>query len=305
VAVVDHVEITEDELKLEAQTIQFKKQEYELKVRAIENLVSRKILEQAAGKDVSTEDFLKREVDDKIPEPTAGEVEGFYWGQKANFREPLEKVRDQAAQALKRAKIQDGRQALLLKLRQQAVVRILSEPPRLAVDAGKAPRRGPASAPVTIVEFADYQCPFCKQSEAVLDQLSAKYGDRLSFVLKDFPLPNIHPQAQAAAEAAHCAGEQGKYWQYHDALYAAPALIPEAYPEMAEQLQLDVPAFRACTASGKYKALVENNATEGQQLGVNSTPSFFVNGIAVTGAQPITAFETVINAELDRGTSRK
>ena len=305
VAVVDNVQITEDELKLEAQTLQLRRQEYELKVRALENVLSRKVIESAAAaKNLSAEEFLKLEVDSKIPDPSSAEVEGFYWGQKDKFPGPFEKVRDQVTQALMRAKIQDGRQALLQQLRQKAAVQVLIDLPRVTVDVGNAPRRGSPSAPVTIIEFSDYQCPYCRQTEPVLQQLSAKYADRVSLVYKDFPLHNIHPYAQAAAEAARCAGEQGKYWNYHDALFASPVLIPETLLETAQQVQLDVEAFKTCTASGKYKAPVENSALEAQQYGVNSTPSFFINGIPLIGAQPIAAFEKLIDAEIEASGSR-
>ena len=188
VALVDGAEITEDELNIQAQTAQLKKQEYDLKARAVENAVSRKILEKAAAaKNLSTEEFLRQEVDSKISEPTPGELEGFYWGQKDKFSEPLEKIREQVVQALKRAKIHAGRQALLQTLRQQAAVRVLIERPRFAVETGNAPRRGSATAPVTIVELGDYQCPYCKRIQGVLQQLSVKYGNQLSFVFKDLP----------------------------------------------------------------------------------------------------------------------
>jgi protein-disulfide isomerase len=304
VAVVDGVEVTEDELKVEAQIVQLKKQEYELKMRALENTISRKIIDRAASaKNLTPEEFFRQEVDSKIPEPTANEIEGFYWGQRDKFRDPLDQVRDQVAQALQRAKTQEGRQALLQQLRQQAAVRMLLEPPRLAVAIGNAPRKGSPSAPVTIVEFSDYQCPFCKRTQATLQQLAVKYGDQVSFAFKDFPLNKLHPQAQAAAEAAHCAGEQGKYWEYHDALFGASALDPESLREAASQIPLDQSAFQACTAAGKYKERVESNSLEGRQLGVNSTPSFFVNGVFLSGSQPLAAFEKVINAEIEASKS--
>jgi protein-disulfide isomerase len=300
VATVDNVEITEDELKVEGQTIQLRKQEYEIKLRALENVVALKILKKAAAKNnLSVEDFLRFEVDSKIEQPTPAELEGFYWGQKDKFREPLEKVRDQVAQALRQAKIQEGRQGLLHKLQEQANVHVLLRPPRLIIETGDAPRRGSSSAPVTIVEYSDYECPYCKQEEPILEQLSAKYGDRLSLVYKDFPLHDIHPQAQAAAEAAQCAGDQGKYWNYHDALFAAPALSSEILEGIATALQLDLGAFRTCTKARKYRSRVEASFVEAQQLGVKSTPSFFVNGVLVAGARPRAAFEELIDSELE------
>ncbi len=306
VAVVGDAKITEDELKLQPQILQLRKQEYELKSRAVENIILQKVLEQsAAARNLSAEEFLKQEVDSKIPEPSDAEVAGFYWGQRDKFREPLENIRGQVSQALRRAKIQEGRQALIERLRQQAPVRVLLEPPRVSVNAGNAPRRGSASAPVTIVEYSDYQCPYCKQAEKTLSDLIAKYGDRVSVVYKDFPLTNIHPQAQAAAEAARCAGEQGKYWEFHDTLFAvAPALAPDDLLDAAKRNQLDLEAFQACAAAHKYRSAIESSSLEGQQLGVNSTPSFFINGTPLTGAQPMSAFEKLIEPELASNSGR-
>jgi predicted DsbA family dithiol-disulfide isomerase len=305
VATVDNLEITEDDLKVAGEIVQLQKQEYEVKLRALENTVALKLLERAAAKkNLSLDDFLKQEVDSKIPEPAAAEVEGYYWGQKDKFHDPFDKVRDQVAQALRRAKIQDGRQAFVQKLREQADIRVLLEPPRISIETGDAPRRGSPSAPVAIVEYSDYQCPFCKQEEQVLQQLSAKYGPRLTLVYKDYPLSDLHPQAQAAAEAAHCAGDQGKYWSYHDALFAAPVLSPEIFRKIASELQLNVEAFGTCTGTRKYKSRVEAGFVEAQQLGAKSTPSFFVNGIQLTGAQPITAFERLIDSEIESSRAR-
>jgi len=300
VATVGDANVTEEELKIQPQILQLRKQEYELKTRAAENIIAQKVLEQAAAvQHLSTEDFFKQEVDSKIQEPSEAEVEGFYWGQRDKFHEPLESIRGEVSRMLKRTKIQEGRQALLDRLRRQAAVRILIEPPRVNVTAGSAPRRGSAAAPVTIVEFSDYQCPYCKQAEKTLSDLAAKYGDRVSIVYKDFPLSNIHPLAQAAAEAAQCAGEQRKYWEFHDTLFAvSPALGPDDLIEAAKRNQLDLEAFRSCIAAHKYKSAIESSSLEGQQLGVNSTPSFFINGTPLTGAQPMAAFEKLIDAEL-------
>ena len=143
-----------------------------------------------------------------------------------------------------------------------------------------------------------------KLIQGVLQQLSVKYGNQLSFVFKDLPLNNIHPQAQAAAEAAHCAGEQGKYWEYHDALFEMPAIRSETMLEAAQKVQIDEEAFKTCVAARKYKELVEGNSKEVRQLGVNGTPAFFINGVLLSGAQPITAFESVINSELESAKTR-
>lgn len=299
VAVVDGAEITEEDLKIQPQLAQLRDQEYKLKMRAVENAITRALVEKAAAaKNLTPEEFFKQEVESKVAEPTEAEIEGFYWGQKERFREPLPKARDQVVQALKRAKSQDARQALLQKLRQQATVRILVEPMRVNVATGKSPRKGPPGAPITIVEFSDYQCPNCKRVQGTLQQVSAKYKDQVSFVFKDFPLNSIHPQAQSAAEAAHCAGEQGKYWEYHDALFAAPTMTADTMLEAAKTVKLNLEAFKACTSAGKYKSVVDNNFAEGQRFGVSGTPAFFINGVLLSGDQPLAAFENAIENEL-------
>jgi protein-disulfide isomerase len=299
VAIVDGVEVTARDLRVQAQLVQLRKQEYEIQARAVEGAVSRKILERAAAsRSLSPEEFLQQEVDNQIGEPAPSEIDGFHLAQREKFREPLENVREQVVQAWKRAKIQEGRQALLRKLRQEAAVEILLEPPRFAVDTAGAPRLGPPAAPVTIVEFSDYQCPYCRAMQPVLEQLAGKYGDRLSLVVKNFPLANLHPQAPTAAEAALCAGEQGKYWDYRKALYESKALDAETVSELARQVDLDAEAFRGCVASRRQKPRVEQDAAEGQQLGVSGTPAYFVNGVFLSGVQPLAAFEKLIEAEL-------
>ncbi len=299
VATVDGVEITARDLRVQAQLVQLRKQEYEIQARAVEGAIARKILERAAtARSLSLEEFLQQEVDNQIGEPTPSEIEGFHLGQREKFREPLEKVREQVVRAWKRAKIQEGRQALLRKLRQESAVQILLEPPRFAVDTAGAPRQGPPAALVTIVEFSDFQCPYCRAMQPVLEQLAGKYGDRLSLVVKNFPLANLHPQAPTAAEAVLCAGEQGKYWDYRKALFESKTLDAETMSELARQIALDAEAFRGCVASRRQKSRVEQDAAEGQQLGVSGTPAYFINGVFLSGVQPLAAFEKLIEAEL-------
>jgi len=271
----------------------------------LDAVIGQKVLEKAAGaRKLSTEDFLQQEVDSKIPEPSAQEVEGFYWGQRQRFTQPLDQVRDQVVQALKAAKIQDVRQVFLRKLRDQSSVRILLEPPRLAVRLGNASRKGSPTAPVTIVEFSDFQCPYCKRSQIVLKELATSYGDKVSFVFKDLPLPGLHPEAENAAMAARCAGEQGKYWEYHEALFAAPQLQPETYGEVAHSVGIDTAKLKACLDSRRFEAEVQADVAEASSLGIQSTPTFLVNGVLLPGAQPVEAFKKLIDAELDLARSR-
>lgn len=166
-------------------------------------------------------------------------------------------------------------------------------------DAGN-PSIGPANAPITIVEFSDYQCPYCKRwYDTVSTRLMADYKDKIRFVYRDLPLSSIHPEAQAAAEAADCAGEQGVYWKYHDALFGAQyGLGGEAYTKYATELGLNMDAFAACVSEHRYKSEVDTDASFATSMGLNSTPTFFINGLAVVGAQPYEVFQQIIDKEL-------
>lgn len=163
------------------------------------------------------------------------------------------------------------------------------------------PQIGPDRAKVTIVEFSDFQCPYCKTfRDSTLDVLVEKYGDDIRFVYRDYPLP-FHPQAQIAAEAAECANEQGKFWEMHDLIYAnQEILMADIYSGFAGQLGLDTQKFDLCLSSNKYADEVTADQKDGESYGVTGTPTFFVNGQILVGAQPASAFEVLIDQELGR-----
>jgi protein-disulfide isomerase len=163
------------------------------------------------------------------------------------------------------------------------------------------PSLGAATAPITLVEFSDYQCPFCQRVEPTLKRLRAAYGDKLRIVWKDFPLTQIHPQAFKAGEAAHCAGDQGKYWELHDVLFAKQSeLQADDLKRHALQLGLNADSFNQCLDSSKYGERVRDGLSEGTALGVNSTPTIFINGRRLSGAQPYEVFAAIIEEELAR-----
>jgi len=187
-------------------------------------------------------------------------------------------------------------------LRAAAKIEVFLAPPpifRAAVATADAPVRGAATAPVTIVEFSDFHCPFCRRAQPVINQVLAKYGDKVKLVFRDFPLDNLHPQARAAAEAARCATEQGKFWEFHDQVFANDADgSPAGLDRLAKQAGIDVGAFERCRTSGKYKTVVQASNQEGTRLGITGTPTFFINGRTLVGAQPLEAFTKVIDEEL-------
>lgn len=195
-AIIDAIPITENDLNVQGKLLELENQAYQLRRRALENAISRRILEKAAAeKKLTGEELLKQEVDAKIPDPSPREVEAFYLGRKDKFRKPLPEVRQQAARMLKSLRVTEARAAYTAKLRQQSPVEILLAPMRFPVEAGDAPRRGPATAPVTIVEFSDFQCPYCKRTQATLREILARYGDQVSLVFKDLPLTRTHREA--------------------------------------------------------------------------------------------------------------
>jgi predicted DsbA family dithiol-disulfide isomerase len=301
VATVNGTPIYASELPIQAKIASLRRQEYDTKVQAARELAAKKIVEKAAqAKGQTMDQFLAAEVDNKVPEPSEDELRGFYLAKQNDFGASFDAAREQVRQNYRNLKLQQMRQALGQKLFQNADIRIVISPPRNEIDFGAGPQRGAAKAPVTIVEFSDFQCPYCKGALPVLKQVTEKYGDRVQFLFKDFPLNDIHPQAQAAAEAAHCAEEQGKFWEYHDALFGiAPNFDEGRFLSIAIGVGVKNPeGFRACIESHKYKARVEQDSTLGQALGVDGTPMFYINGIALSGAAPMGDFEKIIDGEL-------
>ena len=195
------------------------------------------------------------------------------------------------------------RQALLVFLHRKTDVRITLpnlEPPTLAVSTQGHPSIGPDPAPVTIVEFSDFQCPYCQQSVHVLKELRNLYGDKLRLVYRDYPGPN-HPYALQAAEAAHCAGEQGKFWDYHDRLFdrQTPGQGWD-FASLANELGLQQKTFENCLKSGHFRDQIIKDLQDGLTLGITSTPTFFINGRPLVGAQPLAAFQALIDRLLEQ-----
>ncbi len=220
----------------------------------------------------------QQEVDAKVSEPTEEEPRAVYLSRQDRLNRPSEQVKAQPQQALKQSN--------------------LLRSPRVEVPYDPARLRGSATAPVIIVEFSDFQCPYCRQVQPTLKNLLAKYEGRVSLAYRDFPLRQIHPQAQLAAEASRCAGEQGNFWEYHDLLFANPdKLNRDGLVEQARSLKLDEKQFDSCLSSAKYEAKIEEDLQQGMRAGVKGTPGFFINGIFLSGAKPETAFERIIQAE--------
>ena len=311
-AEVDGVAITSEEVEklLASQLSKLEEQIYNLKRQRVEALINEKLLAKAAAKrGVSVPALLDAEVTSKVGLVTEQEIEKFYQENKAQLKGEESTVRDQIRGHLQNQKLVAKREEFLKSLRSQAKIVVNLNPPpvlRVEVSVDGAPFKGPAKAPVTIVEFSDFYCPFCRRVLPTLAQLESQYGDKIKLVFRDFPIDNLHPGASKAHEAARCANEQGKFWPYHDKLFASPPKSgPEIFKGFAKELGLDATAFESCFDSGKYQATVKKDVEEGNRVGVTGTPAFFINGRMISGAQPLESFVRVIDDELARVASAK
>ena len=176
------------------------------------------------------------------------------------------------------------------------------QPSIVQVDIEGRPYLGPEDAPVTIVEFTDYECPFCgRHFRETMPQLLREYEDTVKYVSLNFPIATIHPFAQQAGEAAECAHDQGKFWEYHDRLFQnQEALDAGSLKIYAEEVGLGVDFFSTCLDSGAKAQLVLDDLQDGRRYGVTGTPTFFINGQRLVGAQPLSSFQTLIEAALSR-----
>lgn len=302
VAVVAGEAIYEEDLLplIQGQMQQIRQQEYQVKSQALEDLVNQKLLEAAAAKrGITPSELLQQETDAKVGPTTDAEVEAVYTAQKDRINRPLAEVKEQIQQMLRQAKVEQAREAYFRSLRAAADVAIRLRAPKIEVSYDPARVRGDPNAPITIVEFSDFQCPFCQRAHPVVKELLSKYPGQVKLAYRDFPLRQIHPQADAAAEAARCAGEQGKFWQFHDRLFETNRPLDlAAFADHAATIGLDQPKFVDCLAADKFQAQIEQDLQDGTRAGVNGTPGFFINGVAVTGAQPLAVFEKVVEEEM-------
>lgn len=278
---------------------------YSLKKEKLDSLIEEHLLKSEADKrGLTVETLLQQEVESKVEPISDQEVKVFYEANKGRIKGAEASYREPIRSYLHEQKVELRRTAFLAELRAHSNVVIHLEPPdvyRMEATTDGAPFRGAESAPVTIVKFEDFHCPYCRRVQGTLKELLIRYEGKLKIVHKDFPLDSVHPQARVAHEAARCAGEQGKFWPYHDALFATgPKSSPEDLQAIARETGVDLPKFEECLASGRTRAAIEADVSEGTRLGLTGTPSFLINGRLLPGAQPMEKFVEVIDQELAR-----
>jgi len=306
-AVVNGVTITAADVdaKLGNNLAILQEQIYTLRQKQLDTMIDQRLLEDEAGKrGVTVAAMVQSEITAKVVAATPEEAAKFFAENRARLQGDLPALQDQIEAFLTAQRLQAKQQEFLQTLRGAAKIETFLAAPaivRSTVVTAGAPVRGSLTAPVTIVEFSDFHCPYCKRIQPVLDEVLAKYSGKVKLVFRDFPIDGLHPQARAASEAARCATEQGKFWEFHDVVFKSdPDATPATLDRIAKEIGLDLNAFTACRASGKYKAPVQASNQEGTALGITGTPTFFINGRMLVGAQPVEAFSKIIDEELAR-----
>lgn len=276
--------------------LQIQYQAYLAQQKALDDLIENRLLAaEAKRQNITVEALLDREVNQKVKDPAEDQLKIYY--DDLNPKESYAELRDKILDRVRQRRIAKARADYVGTLRGKADVVVTLAPPVADFSIGGAPRLGPENAPIRLVEFADYQCPYCERMVPVIKKLREEYGDKISVYYKDLPLP-MHAQAEKAAEAARCAGKEGKYWEYHDLLFSGAGLAVAQLKAFAGQLKLDQAKFDQCLDSGSEAKAVQSDYNEGKQLGLSGTPSFFLNGRFFSGAVDYSMLRDLVQQQL-------
>jgi len=304
VARVSGADLTLSDLKSDegGKLLQAEYQYYLNERKALEELIDNRLLsDEARKKGMSLDQLLENEVYKGVKDPTEDQLEVYYEG--LDTQDSYQSIRGDVLQHIRDLRRTKARSAYVEQLRKDAKINILLMPPSAKVDTAKAYTKGSQEAPVVLVEFADYQCPYCQKVNSQIQQLKKEYGDSLTVIYKDFPLP-MHHTAEKAAEASRCAGEQGKFWEYHDVLFYSKQLEVDQLKEDARVLKLDGDRFDTCLDNGTEANAVKKDLDEAKSLGLTGTPSFFVNGHFFSGVVDYAALKDIINQQLNRAAAQ-
>jgi protein-disulfide isomerase len=308
VATVDGQSITATDLDetTAGSVAKLEEQIYQLKRDRLEELIADRLLaSEAKRRGITVDALVAQEITSKVAPVTDNDVEKFVAENRERIQGDPVRLTPRIKAYLGDQRVTSRREAFIGGLRAKANVDVLLKAPaakRFAVKTDGFPTRGNAAAPVTIVEFSDFHCPFCRAAQPTLSALLAKYPDKVRVVYRHFPLDSLHPEARQAAEASWCAEQQNKFWQYHDRLYAnGPDGSAQTLERIATEAGLDTASFKTCVAGTDAKAAVQRDVDEGVRFGVDGTPGFFVNGRMLSGNQPMQTFVTMIDDELKAG----
>lgn len=319
VAVVNGENITEDQVqkaaapeldRLEQKRTQFLTGLERDKKTAVEDALSdlvqeRLLTAESKKREMTIDQLVRQEVEAKVPVPSEEQIRKFYDENRDRISGSFVETALQIRSYLMEEEYRRVFERYVMGLRKSYGYKSFIEPDRVTVVTQGHPSKGPADAPVTIVEFSDFECPYCGGLFPTLQEIEKNYADKVRVVYRQFPLTNIHPRAQKAAEASLCAAEQNKFWQLHDAMFTDQEnLAVDALKQKAASLSLDAAAFNTCLDSGKHAAAVQSSIVEGANAGVSGTPALFINGRFLGGNQPYGEIEKVIEDELQRAESK-
>jgi protein-disulfide isomerase len=296
---IDGKKITDADLqsKYSGRLFQARSTYYQAERQAVDEFIEEYLLERAAkAENVTVEQLLERHVNNAIPKDPPEEMLRLYY-EVVNPQGPYSEVRPQLLEHLRKIRLAKAKAAYLQSLHSKASVTFGLQAPRATISLKNTSVRGNADAPIMLIEYADYECPYCQEVQPVVDKILNEYKGKIAFVFKDLPLP-MHANAPKAAEAARCAETQGKFWEYHDLVLAKKQLDLSKLKEYARDLKLDTANFDKCLDSGAKSELIAAELSEGQALGLNGTPSFFINGRAVVGNLTVEQLRDIINEEL-------
>ncbi len=273
---------------------------HEILEKQLDALVAEKLVAlEAAEQGLSDEELLEKEVLNNFEEPTQEEVDSFYQTNQQRLQGSKTQLLPMIRQYLADQKSEKIYQDLVDQLKTKFGVITLLQPLRIDVATEGHPSNGPTDAPVTIVEFSDFECPYCQAMLGTIKNVQETYGEKVRLVYRQFPLNSIHPNAQKAAEASLCASDQGRFWEMHDLMFEDQrGLSVEALTKKAESLELDGPAFETCLTSNKYAEQVKQDVMDGTVVGVTGTPAVFVNGRPLVGNVPYDQLAEIIDDEL-------
>ena len=319
IAVIDGESITEADVRdlasdaldgLEHQRLRFeadsRSQEHQIIQDTLNGMITDRVLRmESEARDMTVDELLAAEVESQMTEPSETEIQNVY---QANLQQLVNLPRAEGLARVRQFLVQQNYDLALVNyvegLRDSYGVDQRLGPYRVEVETSGFPFRGPEDAPIVMVEFSDFECPFCRQTLPVLEEILEAYDGQIRFVYRQFPLTDIHPRAQKAAEASLCADEQGEFWPMHDLLFAEPIELEVASIKVkAASLGLDQEQFDNCLDSAQYAERVDQEIAEGFSLGVNGTPTIIINGRPLVGVQGYEAYVAVIEDELARAAS--
>jgi protein-disulfide isomerase len=297
-------ESTDDLDSLDLQILRAKatqtRNKHDILERTLNRLVEEKLIKaESAKRGVTETELVEKEILKFVKEPANEQIDAFYQANKNNIRQPKEQVTDKIRQYLKNEQQNNVREAFLKRLEKEHSVTRSFKPIRFEVKTQGHPSKGAAAAPVVLVLFSDFQCPYCRDFNLTIEDVLKKYGDKVRLVFRQFPLTHIHSNALRAAKASLCAAAQNHFWEMHDHLFRSQdSLTEETIKSGAKDLNLDLNAFSSCLDSAHTSALIKEDIRAGSMGGVDGTPALFINGRFLGGARSDEEITAIIDEEL-------